>query len=94
MDSHDVARDRGEYPAVLARIEQPALVIGIDSDLLYPLDEQRELAEHMPHAELAILVAPHGHDSFLIEVERIDELVSRWRRDVVDPTIGESGQGF
>jgi homoserine O-acetyltransferase len=79
-----VARGRGEYHAVLGSIQQPALVIGIDSDLLYPLTEQRELAEHLPRAELAILEAAHGHDSFLIEVDAINRMVRDWRQRVVD----------
>ncbi len=79
MDSHDVARGRGEYYDVLATLSQPTLVIGIDSDLLYPLQEQRELAEHLPNAELAILEAGHGHDSFLIERDEVNRIVKAWR---------------
>lgn len=79
MDSHDVARGRGEYFDVLATLSQPTLVIGIDSDLLYPLQEQRELAEHLPNAELAILEAGHGHDSFLIERDEVNRIVKAWR---------------
>jgi homoserine O-acetyltransferase len=87
MDTHDVARERGDYPDVLGKITQPALVIGIDSDLLYPLEEQRELAAHMPHAELATLVATHGHDSFLIEGGAINQLVRDWRNRVLEPIL-------
>ena len=85
MDTHDVSRDRGEYRETLRGIEQPALVIGIESDLLYPLAEQRELSEHMRRAELVVLEAPHGHDSFLIELDMINAIVTDWRRRVVDP---------
>lgn len=81
MDTHDVSRDRGNYQTVLASIEQPALVVGIDSDVLYPLREQRELAEHMPNAALDVLSAPHGHDSFLIEFEELSEIVTSWRTE-------------
>ena len=88
MDTHDVSRGRGDYHEVLSGIEQPALVIGIDSDLLYPLAEQRELAEHIPGAELVVLEAPHGHDSFLIELEAINKMVHDWRRRTVDPIFG------
>ena len=88
MDTHDVARDRGEYHDVLGTIGQPALVVGIDSDLLYPLHEQRELAEHLPNAELAILEAAHGHDSFLIEIDALNAVVKDWRQRAVDPLIG------
>jgi homoserine O-acetyltransferase/O-succinyltransferase len=85
MDTHDVSRGRGDYHAVLGRIRQQALVIGIDTDVLYPLAEQRELAERLPNARLAVLEAPHGHDSFLIELDAVNDIVARWRRETVDP---------
>ncbi len=87
MDTHDVARGRGEYHDVLAGVMAPTLVIGIDSDLLYPLDEQRELASSLPNAELAILEAAHGHDSFLIEREAVNEIVKSWRDRTLDPLL-------
>jgi homoserine O-acetyltransferase len=81
MDTHDVARGRGEYEAVLESIEQPSLVVGIDSDVLYPLSEQRELAQHLPRATLEVLSAPHGHDSFLLELDSLSEIVGAWRTE-------------
>jgi homoserine O-acetyltransferase len=84
MDAHDVAYDRGEYFGVLAGIRQPSLVIGISSDVLYPMAEQQELAEHMANAELAVLDAPMGHDSFLIERARLNDIVADWRRRRID----------
>ena len=81
MDTHDVARDRGNYEAVLASIKQPSLVVGIDSDVLYPIPEQRELVEHLPCATLEVLEAPHGHDSFLIELDALNALVASWRAE-------------
>lgn len=81
MDTHDVARDRGDYETVLSSIQQPTLVVGIDSDVLYPLAEQRELVEHLPRATLEILSAPHGHDSFLIEVDELSAMVNTWRAE-------------
>ncbi len=79
MDTHDVARGRGEYEEVLRGIQQPALVVSIDTDVLYLPEEQRELARHMPHARLARLDSPHGHDAFLIEVERLSAMVADFR---------------
>jgi homoserine O-acetyltransferase len=79
MDTHDVARGRGDYEAVLASIRQPTLVVGIDSDVLYPLREQEELVEHLPRATLEVLSAPHGHDSFLIEFDALSAMVTAWR---------------
>jgi homoserine O-acetyltransferase len=75
MDSHDLGRDRGPLEAILHRIETRALVISIDSDVLYPLDEVRALAEGLPHARFAVLANPHGHDAFLIDTPAVDRLV-------------------
>jgi homoserine O-acetyltransferase len=79
MDTHDVSRNRGAYPDVLQQIEQPALVVGIDSDVLYPLAEQDELAGHLPNADLQVLASPHGHDAFLIEQEALNALIVQWK---------------
>lgn len=81
MDSHDLARGRGAYEEVLSRIEQPALVIGIDSDVLYPIVEQQELALLMPNATLTTLVSPHGHDAFLIDAPDVNDAVLEWRAE-------------
>src|SRR5690606_2431664 len=85
MDTHDVARGRGEYFDVLASIPQPTLVIGIDTDILYPLHEQRELAAHIPTARLAVLESQHGHDAFLIEEDVVNDIVVGWRREALAP---------
>lgn len=82
MDSHDVARGRGAYESVLASIRQPALVVSIDSDMLYPPAEQRELADAIPHAVLRTLRSPHGHDAFLIEAESVNSAVLDFRRSL------------
>lgn len=78
MDTHDVARGRGIYPDVLASIEQPTLVLGIDTDILYPLAEQQELAAHIPNAELGVIEAPYGHDTFLIDFEQLESHIRPW----------------
>jgi homoserine O-acetyltransferase len=80
MDSHDVSRGRGAYEAVLRSIEQPALIVSIDSDALYPPGEQRELTEHLPNAQLDVLSSPHGHDAFLIETQTLSKRLRDWRR--------------
>jgi len=87
MDTHDVSRGRGDYFDVLRSICQPTLVVGITTDILYPLEEQRELAEAIPKAELAVLDAPQGHDAFLIEQEQLAGKLRRWREAFVDPPL-------
>jgi len=77
-NTHDVARDRGAYPDVLARLTQPTLVVGVDSDVLFPLREQEELARIMPNAELATIESEHGHDGFLLETPQLGALLRDW----------------
>lgn len=79
MDSHDLGRGRGGIEAALAAIEVPALIVGSKSDVLYTPAEQRELAQHLPRSELAILDSPHGHDAFLIDTDALDLLLREFR---------------
>jgi homoserine O-acetyltransferase len=85
MDTHDVARGRGSYPDVLRGLWQPALVVGIRSDVLYPLEEQEELVKWMPNAELFVLDAPYGHDTFLIELDPLNGMLHRWMAATEQP---------
>lgn len=79
-NTHDVSRGRGGYAEVLGRIAQPALVIGVDSDVLFPLSEQEELTALIPRAELAVMQSEHGHDGFLIDTDTLGSLVAAWLR--------------
>jgi homoserine O-acetyltransferase len=51
-----------------------ALVIGVETDLLFPLASQREIAEGLERAGVktlfSILPSIQGHDSFLVDMER------------------------
>ncbi|MFN7963056.1 MAG: homoserine O-acetyltransferase [Thermoanaerobaculia bacterium] len=82
MDSHDLARGRGEYEEVLGRLTQPTLVVACDSDVLYPPEEQEELAAFLPNVRFARLPSSNGHDAFLIDTAPLDEMVARFRRRV------------
>jgi homoserine O-acetyltransferase len=82
MDGHDVARGRGAYADVLGRVRAPVLVVGIGSDVLYPLVEQEELAALLPNGELVRLESPHGHDGFLADAAALDALVRAFRARV------------
>ncbi|KAI9906671.1 hypothetical protein PsorP6_003061 [Peronosclerospora sorghi] len=75
MDTHDVGRGRGGTHAALETLRQPALVIGIDSDVLYPVCEQEQVAASVPNAQCIVLSSPHGHDGFLLEQATISDLI-------------------
>lgn len=76
MDSHNLARGRGRLEEVLASVKMPVLVIGISSDFLCPVSEQRYLSQHIPGAEFHEIDSPYGHDGFLIEWEKLGKIVS------------------
>eukprot|EP00037_Helgoeca_nana_P025138 m.271188 g.271188 ORF g.271188 m.271188 type:complete len:419 (+) comp26869_c0_seq5:233-1489(+) len=89
MDSHDIARGRGEYLAVLASIKTPFLIVGITSDILYPVSEQEELASYLGQAELHVIDSPEGHDGFLLEEARISPFVQKFLSKVtVEQRLG------
>lgn len=72
MDSHDVSRNRGSFEEVLGNLNKPILIVGFESDKLYPINEQKELAELIPNSKLAELESPFGHDAFLIEFDQLN----------------------
>ncbi|WNO69675.1 homoserine O-acetyltransferase [Streptomyces sp. NBC_01724] len=76
MNGHDVGRGRGGVAQALRRARMPALVSGVDSDRLYPLAQQAELAALLPGADrLRTVESPYGHDGFLIETGQVGALV-------------------
>lgn len=91
MDTHDVGQGRGGWQQALALIRVPALVVSIDSDVLYPPAEQQALAAHLPGARLATIASPHGHDGFLIEDRAVNDLLARFREDI---TAGRDRQEY
>merc|ERR1712232_1444716 len=75
MDSHDMERGRGQYFDVLRNIKIPALIVSIDSDVLYPASEQFELAEYLPNAHHHMIHSNEGHDGFLLEHGKVGTLI-------------------
>jgi homoserine O-acetyltransferase len=80
LDSHDIARGRGSPEQVLAQLPARALVIGVETDGLFMLSEQREIAAGIPDAELIVIQSQDGHDGFLLEFEQIDTHILRFLR--------------
>ncbi|KNY07388.1 homoserine O-acetyltransferase MetX [Microbacterium sp. GCS4] len=81
MNSHDVGRDRGGVEEALARITARTLVLGIDSDRLFPVDGQHRIAHGIRHtldgAEAVVLTSDFGHDGFLIETAAVGHHLGR-----------------
>ncbi|MCC6724558.1 MAG: homoserine O-acetyltransferase [Saprospiraceae bacterium] len=75
MDAHNVGRGRGDLSAALGKIRAKTLVIGILSDLLFPISEQHYLAENIPNAQFSAIDSFYGHDGFLLENEKISAAI-------------------
>lgn len=60
---------------VLKTIQAKTLVVGIESDVLFPLSEQQYLVEKIPRAQLATIKTDYGHDGFLVEFEQLNNLL-------------------
>ena len=76
MDSHHLGRGAIEAEEKLSKIQAKTLVIGISSDILYPLNEQQYIVDHIPGAKLEILDSFYGHDGFLLENEKLNIILS------------------
>jgi homoserine O-acetyltransferase/O-succinyltransferase len=83
MDLFDVAEHSG---CVATELGKPgvdrALVIGVETDFLFPLHEQEQLAECLerPGREVEFVALPsvHGHDSFLVDMDGFRPVIARY----------------
>ncbi len=79
MDSHNISRGRGGDTAkVLQQMKQRCLIIGVNSDILCPLEEQRFITTHMPNATFIAIDSAYGHDGFMVESDKISHYLKLW----------------
>lgn len=81
MNSHDIGRARGSIKKAVQRIKAQMLLVGIDSDRLFPVETQKLIAESQPKNlfgnKLFVIKSDYGHDGFLIEAEKVGKLLRR-----------------
>lgn len=82
FDSHHVGRNRGGLEKALAKIKAKTLVIAIDTDILFPKDDQEIMKKYIPGARLEFIHSDYGHDGFLLEFEPITKIVRDFMKDV------------
>ncbi|PXX96793.1 homoserine O-acetyltransferase [Marinifilum breve] len=75
MDSHDMGRNRGGLITALKEIKSRTLVIGVDSDQIFPINEQKFIADHIPQAQYLEIHSLYGHDGFLLEQEQLTKVL-------------------
>lgn len=73
LDLFDISEGYESCEQALACIKARVLIVGVSSDILYPLHQQKELAEAMRRVgvrtNFAVVDSPHGHDGFLIDFQ-------------------------
>lgn len=78
LDTHHIGRGRGKIEDVLGKIKSKMLIMGINSDMLIPPDEQKFIANRVPGAQFKMLESEFGHDGFLIEQEKISVYLKKF----------------
>lgn len=81
MDSHNVGRNRGGIVNALGKVKARTLVLGIKSDILFPVVEQHFLARHIPDAVYSEIDSLYGHDGFLIEYRQLTQVIKAWQEN-------------
>ena len=87
MDSHNVGRGRKTVDDALQLVKAKTLVIGIKSDILFPVQEQQYLSQCIPNAVFAEYDSIYGHDSFLIETETLTTIIGSFLSSDVDGKV-------
>jgi homoserine O-acetyltransferase len=78
-DSHNIGRGRGGMKIALRKVKASTLCIGIKSDILYPVDEQKFVAQGVVNGQYAEIDSFFGHDGFLIETGQVSEIIKKFR---------------
>jgi homoserine O-acetyltransferase len=71
----------GSVASALKRIDvERALVIGVSTDILFPLSQQEEIADGLRAAgarvDFVALDSPQGHDAFLVDIPRFGAAIA------------------
>ena len=86
----NLGRDRSSIEESLMSIKAETLVVGVETDLLFPIEEQVFLNKFIPNSSLYKLDSSYGHDGFLVEQKKVFQLIETFldgRKLNSNPTI-------
>jgi len=79
MDLFDLGDGLASYEEGVGRIRARCLIVGVPSDLLFPIQLQEDLARILTaqgrDCRFRVLESHYGHDSFLIEVDALTAIL-------------------
>lgn len=77
-DSHNIARGRESIENALSKITANTLCIGIDSDILFPPQEMKEIAQKVKRGNYKEIKSQFGHDGFLLEYDQLKNILTEY----------------
>jgi homoserine O-acetyltransferase/O-succinyltransferase len=80
-DSHNVGRGRGGIVNALKLVKAFTLCVGIRSDILFPVSEQKFVAENVENGSYTEIDSFFGHDGFLIEAGQVSAAIKKFWED-------------
>lgn len=76
LNRHDVGRGRGGLNKALASSTVPTMIVGVDTDILYPYHQQEHISRNLGNLlAMSKLSSPVGHDAFLVEARQMDRIL-------------------
>lgn len=79
LNRHDIGRGRGGLNKALASSTVPTMIVGVDTDILYPYHQQEHLSRNLGNLlGMAKIASPVGHDAFLTETRQLDHIMRRF----------------
>ncbi|MDR2026522.1 MAG: homoserine O-acetyltransferase [Prevotellaceae bacterium] len=81
IDSHNTGRFRGGVEKALSSLNVKTLLVGIDSDILFPATELKYMHDNIPDSQYAELSSVFGHDGFLLESEQLSTIMRNFFDD-------------
>ncbi|APT81934.1 homoserine O-acetyltransferase MetX [Corynebacterium ammoniagenes] len=91
LNRHDIGRGRGGLNKALASSQVPTMVVGVDTDILYPYHQQEHISRNLGNLlAMAKLSSPVGHDAFLVEGRQMDRIL----RNFIKQTLPEGAESI
>lgn len=79
LNRHNIGRGRGGLNKALGACRVPTMIVGVDTDILYPYHQQEHLSRNIPELMgIARISSPVGHDAFLAEFRQMDRIIRRF----------------
>ena len=78
FDTHDVGRERGGAEEALGRIKANTKVIAITSDIIFTPEEMKQMCRNIPGASYEEIDSEFGHDGFLVESDKLNDLLIKF----------------